>query len=310
MRRHSRRGMTLFEVMISVTVLVAMSLMIMETMRSSIEFKDLLDDRDSVTRQARVALSKVRRDISLAYLTPAWTAVESVQTVFVGLDEEPDSVIFATLGHRRIYRDSRECDQAEVSIWAEKGPSELGNGYVLYHRESPRVDEFPDKEGTVYPLAYNVRSFNLRYLDPLDNEWKEEWDTRNSETNYRMPRAVEVGLVLLTPDPDDRDRSIEVPFMTTVNLHFADKIQNKNNPKLNGNPGPFGGKGLLGNNLAISGGWSGNQAGAAGGNPRRPTGSSGGAGTGRNTLRPSEGRINANNVLNNTRGGGSSSGGR
>lgn len=300
--------MTLFEVMISVTVLVVMSLMIMETMRSSIEFKDLLDDRDSVTRQARVALSKIRRDIGLAYLTPAWTSLETVQTVFVGMDEEPDSIFFATMAHRRIYMDSRECDQAEVSIWAEKGPSELGSGYVLYHRESPRVDELPDEQGTVYPLAYNVRSFNLRYLDPLDNEWKDEWDTRNSDTNYRLPRAVEIGLVLLTPDPEDRDRSLEVPFMTTVNLEFADKLVNTNNAKLNGNPGPFGGKGLMGNNLLATGGYA-----NPGGTPT--TGRTNPNAAGRTAVKPQNGKVNAGDVLRNSgrgRGssGGSSSGGR
>ncbi len=297
LRQRSRRGMTLFEVMIAVTVLVAMSLMIMQTLQGSVEFKDLLDDRDSVTRQARVALSKLRRDIALAYLTPAWTSIETVQTVFVGMDDEPDTLYFASLAHRRIYRDSRECDQTEISVWAEKGPSELGSGYVLYHRESPRVDELPDEQGKVYPLAYNVRSFNLRYLDPLDNEWKDEWDTRNSDTNYRMPRSVEIGLVLLTPDPDDRDRSLEVPFMTTVNLHFADKLVNKNNPKLNGNPGPFGGKGLMGTNLLATGGYASGPTG--GSNPRRNRT------PGSTPLRPKDGKINSNNVL---RGGRGSSG--
>jgi len=301
MSAHSRRGMTLFEAMIAITVLLVMSLLVMETMRGSVQFKDLLEDRDNVTRQARVALSKLRRDIALAYLTPAWTSVETVQTVFVGLDEDPDTLYFATLAHRRIYRDSRECDQAEISVWAEKGPTELGSGYVLYHRESPRVDEFPDEQGTVYPLAYNVQSFNLRYLDPIDNEWKEEWDTRNSETNYRMPRAVEIGLVLLTPDPDDTDRTVEVPFMTTVNLHFSDKIVNKNNAKLNGNPGPFGGKGLMGNNLAMAGGWSGGGSVGSAGNARRNPGASSGGSSGfnRNAARPQGGKINAGSVLRN-----------
>jgi hypothetical protein len=106
------------------------------------------------------------------------------------------------------------------------------------------VDEKPDEDGQVYPLAYNVRSFNLRYLDPQSNEWSDEWDTRSSETPYRLPRAVEIGLVLVAPDPDDERRSIDVPFMTTVLLNYGGRLLNTGNPMANqGGQSLFGGIG-------------------------------------------------------------------
>ena len=79
-RRH-RAGMTLLEVMVSVSVLVVMGLIIAESMRNAIEYQRLLEDRDVTIRQARVAMSKLRREIEMAYLTPSQTAIETVQTL-------------------------------------------------------------------------------------------------------------------------------------------------------------------------------------------------------------------------------------
>jgi hypothetical protein len=128
------------------------------------------------------------------------------------------------LSHQRLYHNSRECDQTEVTIWGERAKREQGQGNVMYHRESPRIDGEPDEGGRIWPMAYNVRSFDVRYLDNQTFEWFDEWDTRSADTPYRLPRAVQVGVVFLAPDPDDPDDSIEVPFLTTITLQYADPI--------------------------------------------------------------------------------------
>jgi general secretion pathway protein J len=226
--------MTLMETMIAVFVLLTMSVMVFQTLANSIEINELLANRDSTTRAARVAMSKLRRDLQLAYLTPNRIAVNSYQTVFVGNDEKPDTVYFSSLAHQRLYMDTRECDQTEITIWAEDAPSERGKGYVLYHREAPRIDERPDEDGTVLPLAYNVKSFGLRYLDARTVEWTDEWDSRGADTPYMLPRAVEIALVLIGADPDDADRTIDIPFMSTVLLHYADPVVNPEQQLLQG----------------------------------------------------------------------------
>lgn len=254
--RRSRRGMTLVEVMVAVGILLIMSMIVMQSLRNSIEFHNLLDARDRSVRTARVAMSKIAHDLQLAYLTPNRVAVNTYQTVFVGLDEEPAKLFFATLNHQRLYLNSRECDQAEVTIWAEPSP-DRGAGYVLYHRESPRIDQYPDEQGAVLPLAYNVRSFRLRFLDQVSGEWKPSWDTRTADTPYRLPRAVEIGLVLIAPDPEDvtGERTVDVPFLSRVMLEYADRMPNPNQPMANrgvGGQGGFGGAGFGG----LSGGGS------------------------------------------------------
>jgi general secretion pathway protein J len=217
--------MTLVEMMVAVLVLLTMSMVVYETLSASIEFNEVLSMRDGTTRSARATLAKLRRELELAYLTPARNSPNTIQTVFVGFDEEPDKLHFTTLAHQRLYRDSRESDQAEITVWAESAPRDVGEGYVLYHRESPRVDHEPGLGGRVYPLAYNVRSFSVRYLDPQQqNEWRDDWDTRNSETFYRLPRAVEIGLVLIAADPEDPERTVDVPFLSRFTLVYAQRL--------------------------------------------------------------------------------------
>ncbi|MEO0604729.1 MAG: type II secretion system protein GspJ, partial [Myxococcota bacterium] len=211
-----RRGITLAEVMVATIILLSMSLMIAESLRNSVIFDEALSRQDETVRTARVVMSKLRRDFELAYLSPRETSgpqvnLERYQTLFVGFNDEPDKVFFATLNHQRLYLDTRESEQTEITIWCED--SDEGEGYTLYHREAPRIDHEPDEQGTIWPLAYNVRSFSIRYLDQQDNEWKDEWDTRSADTPYRLPRAIEIALVLIAPDPADDDDTIDVPFV-------------------------------------------------------------------------------------------------
>lgn len=274
-RRQQRRGMTLVEVMVALVILVVMSGVIFESIRGSIQFQQLLASRDETVRTARSALSKLGRDLQLAYLTPNKSAIASYQTVFVGEETEPSRLYFASLAHQRLYLDSRECDQTEITVWGERAPSEVGKGYVLYHREAPRIDQYPDEQGRIWPLAYNVREFRVRYLDQVSGEWKTSWDTRSSDTPYRLPRAVELGLVLIAPDLEDPtgEETVDVPFLSTVTVEYAERM-----PGLNGGNGGLGGTPVAGGGGTLPGGMPGGMPGGLPGGAPMPGAFGGGGG--------------------------------
>ncbi len=245
------------EVMIAISMVLVISFVGWASVEDAIEISDILAHGDNTTRAARVSLSRLRRELQLAYLTPNRQSRNSYWTVFVGEDNDPDTLWFATLAHQRLYRNSRECDQAEITVWGERADREQGLGDILYHRESQRIDEEPDESGRIWPLAYNVRSFNLRYLDGRVNEWKDEWNSENAEYANRLPRSVQIGLVLLQTDIDDERDVEEIPFLTTVMLQYAEPVMplmgsglqglsqgDPNNPFGAGAQGnPFGGRG-------------------------------------------------------------------
>ncbi len=231
-RLHTRRrllsgrsGFTLIEIIISLGIMVLIASITWSTLASTIKMRDFLDEEDGVNRSSRVALDRISREISLAFLTSNTSAINTYQTVFIGRDDtDTDMVWFATMAHRRRTANTHECDQAEITLWTEDDPDHAGR-VALLHRESQRIDEKPDEDGAINPIARNVTRFDLRYLDPETAEWKDEWDTTGTETPNRLPRAVEVVLSIMGPDPDDPDEEIEHTFVRTVLLEAGGKME-------------------------------------------------------------------------------------
>lgn len=221
---HKQGGFTLLEVMVAVGILAFIGSISFVTIRNASETANALEMDGKVDETVRIVLETLRREISLAYLTPSTQAINTYRTVFVAKDEDPDRLWFTSLSHHRIYQDSRECDQTEITLWTEPDPEERG-AYVLLHREAPRIDNEPDVGGVIYPLAYKVKSFDLRFLNSDKNDWQKEWDTNSAETPNTLPRAVQVVLVLLTPNLEDPEELVEKTYASTILLTFGKPLQ-------------------------------------------------------------------------------------
>lgn len=242
----SRAGFTLIEVLIALAVMVVIATIAWSTLSSTLEARDLLEQQGRIDREARIALGRIARQLEVAYLTANTTAINTYRTVFVGQDDDTtDRLWFATLAHRRTAAGTRQCDQAEITLWTEADPDHPGQ-LVLLERESHRIDQYPDKGGDILPLARGVSRFDLRYLDPTTDEWRDDWDSTGPETSGRLPRAVEIVLTLLGPDPDDADQTVEHPFVRTVALQMASELKRS---LLNSGDRTIGSGGMLGGTL-------------------------------------------------------------
>jgi general secretion pathway protein J len=225
--RAPRAGFTLLEVIVALAVFAIIAGLTFGTIASALNTRDLLEADDAVNQSARIAISRIRRDLSLAYLTTNTGAVNTYQTLFIAHDQNPDQLWFASLTHQRLYRGARESDQTEITYWTEDDPDTSG-ALVLLRREAPRIDNYPERDGTIAPLAYDVTAFDVRFLDSQTNEWREEWDTTGIDTPNRLPRAAQVSLTLLAPDPEDAEKTVERSWATTVMLEFAPRLTPKN----------------------------------------------------------------------------------
>jgi general secretion pathway protein J len=218
--RSSRRGFTLLEIIVSLSVLALIATLTFSTVANAIQIRDTLEEDDAVNQSARIAMSRIRRDLSLAYLTTNTGAVATYFTLFVAQNGDPDRLWFASLAHQRLYRGAREGDQTEITYWTEDDPNTRG-ALALMRREAPRIDHAPERGGVIAPIAYGVAGFDVRFLDSTTKEWMEEWDSTGADTPNRLPRAAQVTLTLLAPDPDKDDATVERTFMTTIVLQFA-----------------------------------------------------------------------------------------
>jgi general secretion pathway protein J len=195
-----RRGFTLLELLVAISILAMISVLIYSAfaaMRKSREGLARIQDR---YREGRLAMDYIRRDLSAAYLSlhlPIDQRLLVQKTLFVGKRGTPtDRVDFNTFSNVRRDRDAHESDQVEVSYFGSQNPVASGT-LDLARRASSRLDLDPQHGGRVEVLATDIDMFQLDYLDPSTGMWVETWDsTQVTGQPNRMPFQVRVTLVL------------------------------------------------------------------------------------------------------------------
>ena len=73
-------------------------------------------------------------------------------------------------------------------------------------------------------MITNIKRFNLRYLDGEINEWTDEWDTTGAEQPNRLPRAVEILVVVEHEHPETKEETLYT-YLNTVILELAKPIK-------------------------------------------------------------------------------------
>lgn len=199
-RRRTQRGMTLLEVLVSLGVLAMISLLIygaFDSLSRGRKGEALRVDR---ARQGRDAMDRITHEMQAAFLSmhnPANISLVTRQTAFIATNSSTfDRIDFATFAHRRIERNAKESDQAEVGYFVVKDPDH-DEKMDLVRREQAPPDYEPKKGGVVNVLAEDVELFDIRFLDPLSSQWVESWDsTQLTGQLNRLPLEIKVTLVL------------------------------------------------------------------------------------------------------------------
>jgi general secretion pathway protein J len=199
-RRNARRGMTLLEVLVSLAILAMVSLLIYGAFDSMSRGKKGESMRNERARQGRAALQRMTHELSEAFLSlhnPPVLAMITRVTVFIGQNSSPyDRIDFAAFAHRRMVRDARESDQAEVGYFASDDPDVSGKT-DLARREQTPIDMDPLRGGVVNVLAENIEAFDIRYLDPLTGTWGESWDSSQTFAQFnRLPLELRITLTM------------------------------------------------------------------------------------------------------------------
>lgn len=66
-RRFTQRGLTLIEVVISLGILVFIGAMTWQTISGSLMLREILEYEDSVSRNARVAMDQIKKELRVAF---------------------------------------------------------------------------------------------------------------------------------------------------------------------------------------------------------------------------------------------------
>jgi general secretion pathway protein J len=194
--RAQARGLTLIEVLVAIAVLAMISVLIYSAFSTITRGKTNAETYAERYRLARIATTRMSRELSEAYLSahlaPTPALVTRV-TAFTGVTRRVDFNAFA---HRRVVKDAHESDQCELSYFVgqnAKKPQQLD----LLRREQVIPDDQPGKGGVVQVFVDDIDTFELKYLDPLSGLWTDQWDSTSAAGQLgRLPLQVEITLIM------------------------------------------------------------------------------------------------------------------
>jgi len=187
-RRARGSGFTLVEIMVATAILAMIGTIIYGAMTASVRGRQTAYRLQERYQTARIAMSKMLRDLESAYISKHRNLDKYPETLFRG---RSDRIDFTYLGHQRVAEGVPESDQGAVSYYLESDPDSPRGAKALYRREKTPLDDRPEKGGVVQKLAENVKDIDFEYWDPKDQDWEKEWKAELSDLEpVEVPDAV------------------------------------------------------------------------------------------------------------------------
>ncbi|MFA6034209.1 MAG: type II secretion system protein GspJ [Myxococcota bacterium] len=209
-RRQS--GMMLIEVLVALAILSLITTLVYGSISRSTEAKDVAERITARYSTARVALSRMAREISMAFLSTHISQDRRTITLFKSKNELPvDSLLFSSMAHMRLSANSHESDQSYIWYYGDDCRESPGKK-CLMRREKPRLDDMPEEEGPAEVLAEDIVELEIKYWDDQQREWVDEWDTTGVEKANRLPRIVRIAMTIL----DEAGKEVTITTKTRV----------------------------------------------------------------------------------------------
>lgn len=221
-RRDTSSGFTLMEVMVAITILAMVSTLIWTAFAQTSKAKKVVESTNDRYHQVKIAMRRLCADLSQAYLSRNINQqLITRESVFIGKNDDPDSLDFMTFGHRRRFKDAQESEQCEVGYYVVED-SEDPDVMNLVRREARRVDDEPEEGGTTLVLVEDVLEFELEYYDPGMDQWEKEWDTTQlTGQPNRLPMQVRIRLVVRGRNDEELVFVTQTPITMTEPVFYT-----------------------------------------------------------------------------------------
>lgn len=206
--RKAQKGFSLIEIMIAATLLVMMGTMLFSTINSSLNAKTLVEDISLRHQLARQALSRMAREISMAYLSKHYNKNDPAYvTQFKGYS---DRLYFSAFGNLVTQKDQKQSDQQVLGYFLAKDKN--GND-ALYRQYHPNLSLDVEKGEMKQILLRNTVKLEFLYYDDKNDKWEDKWiidplnvieddkDKNNEERkkSLRLPSLVKITLTIKMP---------------------------------------------------------------------------------------------------------------
>ena len=190
-----QRGFTLAEALIAVVILAMIGLLTFGTLSRALSARQRTSDITQRHHQVRQALSRMSREISMAFLSRhKYCADPRTNTLFVGARASHGIRLdFTSFSHVKMLADAKESDQNGLSYFVDIDPKNRSLKHLM-RREKKRIDEKPQAGGVTQVLAENIESLNMTFYDDKNDRWEDEWDTTRRDYKNRLPKYVSIEL--------------------------------------------------------------------------------------------------------------------
>jgi general secretion pathway protein J len=214
----NRRGFTLIEVVIAISMTAFIGIVIGVTFQTTIANKEIIESQSERYRMLRTAMSRMVREIGAAYVSDRYDPKRyrdafDRPTNFIGAK---DKLTFSTLSHQRLYADAKESDQMIVEYGVKSSPDPKAKGRSdLVRRQNVILEERMERGGTEDSLFEGARKIEFRYWNTERKQWEDEWDTRRSDRKSILPTRVKITLTAV----DESNKEIKYTTQTRIMLN-------------------------------------------------------------------------------------------
>ncbi len=215
------------EVMLAVAIIGFITTILGGTLARQLEAKEMIDAHSERQNTARIALLRMSREISMAYLSKHYNCTERrTETLFKGKNGSREPLLFTAFAHYKWRKDAHEGDQSEISYYIDTDPADPKKK-ALFRRESRRITEEPGESGSEYVLAHDVEDLELHFYAADTDRWEDEWDTTKSDKKFHLPLFVRIDLTLPMPNKPKPET-----FTTQTRIMLQDPLSFGPNPCL------------------------------------------------------------------------------
>ena len=184
MLERGEKGFTLIEVILSLTLVAAISAVTYSILIFTLEAKERVEKGSLLNKIGQSILKMISRDLEGLY-------TRGVDNPFEGIDNDKQDYMNFT-STVSSYPDEEGVSSNLIEVGYRVEPSQTQDDlFVLLRRESYHIEYNPLIGGRIYEIYDQVKQFNLKYYDGTD--WVDTWKFEDMKS---VPLAVKVEFVI------------------------------------------------------------------------------------------------------------------
>jgi type II secretory pathway component PulJ len=208
--RRAQVGLTLLEVMIAIAVLVLMMSLAWRTISNTSDSRRRFEAYEQRNHELRMAMNRIVADFEHAYLSRNEDQTASYpRTMMIAKSgSKLPEIRFSTLGHRVLWADANESEQAVISYISRNDPARPGVVDWVRREQRRLSNEPPDDLPAEYDvIVRDIVSAKLEFWNWKNLDWQDTWDTTQSDGQKGMlPSRVRITIV--TKDAADGEYKV------------------------------------------------------------------------------------------------------